>query len=223
MKIRSVVFCFIASVSWLGVIIYCAASTHYHSSFEHAQYMIDNNRRIPLWYPWEISEDHFEDGARLVDWRSYSSGGIGNVDKLDLQQLAVSRVRGVKFFNVGTNFIYGVIGGDVSIDPEMTNRGYSQRYFLFVKGLECPSYFNKKEIFLSCCMTNGIDDVKFKSFNENFATYFNDDGSMSSVWNYWLSCGITHGQLIKMVLIWLYGTIAMVMVSVMCQHKANEC
>lgn len=222
MKVGRYVFCSVGSLLWLAVIVHCVASAYYCSSFEHDRVAIDA-RRIPLWYPWDISEDHFEGGARMGDWRLYSTDAIGTGEKRDWQQIAVSRVIGVERFNVGTNFIYGVVGGDGETDSANANSPYSQRYFIFTDGMDEPAWFTKRENFLSCCKTKGVGEVRFKSFDENYESYFDQDDSTSSELNYWLSRCVSFGQLAAMAFIWLSGTLGLVMVVVPYRRKESKC
>lgn len=156
------VFCyFILFPICLYVIGWCKFSRGY----EHAQYLIDGNRRIPLWYPYEISE--FYDDVRLSDlWDEVNAGP--NSRRKSVQR---EKLDGIVAFQVQSNVVCGVFHvkdrGRSSADRVQSS--VPTNYFVFVQ--EKLSCFEDERLYLTECAGLGIDGRKRMSFEENFLDY----------------------------------------------------
>ena len=158
---RKVVCYFILFPICLYVIGWCKFSCGY----EHAQYLIDDNRRIPLWYPYEISES-YGDVTLSNLWEA------ANADQNSRQRPVMrERLDGIAAFQVQSNAVCGVFHVK---DRDRSSAGRDQssvptNYFVFVQ--EKLSCFEDERMYLAECARLGIDGRKRMSFEENFLDY----------------------------------------------------
>ena len=184
---------------------YLVMCIKFTSGYEHSKLSgIDDNRRIPLWYPYEIAERYGE--YDLHDWREYS-------DKFCCENgitCGEDALWNILRFNMTSNMIYGVKGKREDCRTTVFEAGCSSNkfsetsYFLFVKGSRSIVLFTKEAEFVKECRKYGVNEMELFDFDENFRQYCLKDKSPSpvNVVKYAIDKRLSLGEFIALVIIW---------------------
>ena len=113
------------------ICLYVIGWYKFSAGYEHAQHLIDDNRRIPLWYPYEISE--FGDDVRLSDhWDEVNAGQDSRRKSARREELD-----GIVAFQIQSNVVCGVSRGKDGVRslPNYVQSSIPTNYFVFVQVL----------------------------------------------------------------------------------------
>ncbi len=147
----------------------------YSARFEGAKSMIDSNRRIPLWFPYEISEQYGTNAA-IGEW-DYTikkeprviTGAVSRVD------MALMRPDHIEAFT----FNEGAICGIKELQDFPTGEALGTRYFLFSTNHVSVKYFLSENEYLDECARYGLNGAELCDFAENFYRFWSGRGKCS--------------------------------------------
>ena len=165
-------------VGSLLVIVYLSLSAKYASEYGNGQYLIDDEERIPLWYPYELRKT--SEGVKLNDWRDYSNSLPpfmnrpvlwGRPDK-PAPRIDGKGVVGILKFNSCAEAVFGEFRrtreqGECSIWRMKPMHGF----FLFTSEMDDLKIYTDEGTYLSDCRIHGLDGSKLQTFDEKFAEF----------------------------------------------------
>ncbi len=178
------------------ICLYLIGLVKFWDEFEHAQYLIDDNRRIPLWFPHEISECY---GTVKLSHSWFSIYGKGKCIGNEVASLSLSNITK---FQIAGNIVCGIFGGENGGgDLKCHDRQSSGScYFLLAKNaLQC---FENEGAYLAECSRHGIDGKDCASFEENFREFKKREKSPTP-WNVLCNVlvhGLTPGELMACII-----------------------
>lgn len=177
----------------------------YLSRYEGAKSVIDENRRIPLWYPYEISEVDSGTNVMIIKWNEYGTITehiITNpTSRIDV---ALQIPEHIETFS-----IYGeIVCGKRELRDRSTGEMLGSRYFIFTANREAVDYFQSEVEYLNSCRMLGIDGLSLNNFTENYQRFWNGCGkcSITRIVESFCRTGFSKGELILLaVLIFFWG------------------
>ena len=148
----------------------------YSSRYEGAKSVVDENRRIPLWYPYEISESEFGTNVMIVKWNEYGTVTEHIItNPMSRTDVALAIPEHIKTFSLDE----GVVCGKRDLWDRTTGESLGSRYFLFAANRGDVDYFHSEEEYLNNCRLYGIDGSKLGNFTENYSKFWDGCGKCS--------------------------------------------
>ena len=138
--------------------------------------MIDDNRRIPLWFPYELSECDFGENVMLGTWtnNNVSHALCCATSRLELALLSSD---GIYSFRVQDN----VLCGKRQLRDSMTGDCFGRRYFIFSTNYVSLKNFESEAAYLKECASYGIDGTRLENFDSNFNAYWSNKGKITPI------------------------------------------
>ena len=181
----------------------------YANRYEGAQTVIDDERRIPLWFPYELAEFEFGNKIVLYNWNAYEDNYLceycvtGEVSRL---QFALMLPNWIDSFGMNEHVVYG----KRTLRDTATREYLGERYFLFATNLVAMKNFETMDDYIRECSAYGVDGAKTASFDENFDAYWSGPGrtTLCRIMRSFLRSGFSKGEMLFLAfvaLLWFYA------------------
>lgn len=174
----------------------------YAARYEGAQTVIDDERRIPLWFPYELAESEFGDNIALYNWNAYEDNDLWEccvTDEVSRLQFALMLPNWIDSFGMNENVVYG----KRTLRDAATRVCLGERYFLFATNFVAMKNFETMDEYMRECSAYGVDGAKRASFAENFDVYWSGPGrtTPSRIMRSFLRSGFSKGEMVFLVFV----------------------
>ena len=167
----------------LLIIVYLVMSATFHNGYDHSVIAIDDDERIPLWYPHQLVKWCPGGGGLhvdLKDWRDFTSGTLPSfvnapiLWKRQNSQAPRVELENIIQVNFSTNVVVGV--SEMKEDGNGVRMAKPQRrFFLFACGMKEIRFYSDESIYLSDCAKYGIDGRNLKTFEDCYAAFVSSE------------------------------------------------
>lgn len=158
-------------------ILFFCLEAKFGRDFANAQYVCDNNRRIPLWYPYEMCENYGT--IELAYWSGFRNDGVllegSRPADVDSTQPVSQLANGILDFQIGKNVVCGTreVRLHNSWEHCEDNPVTGIYYFLFATNMNAVACIENEMEYLRLCSSYGIDGKIRSRFEENFKDFSN--------------------------------------------------
>ena len=205
----------LGALLFLFSMFYYAMYANYSRGYEHARYMIDDDRRLPLWYPYQLLKrahpiEKGWDGMEINDWRIYFSGPEDKPFAWKRSNYLAPSVtlKNILRVNTASNVVCGVFEDNKNDNGSMMANS-RRRLFLFASGMPEIRFYDDEDAFVLDCAKCDIDGRDLKSFEDCYGTFVSSEENMGvgdvfcDVLKYPYVSGITFDDLLLLLFVFL--------------------